>query len=119
MTDATEVRPNPLPDCVSDGAAVLVGCLAGGLIGVTLGLLIAWTISPGWTLMSWIVLCHVTLAMVAMGAWCAPALLSDPESQGTMITPLVSSEDEVRTFDPLSGTDNQAQSLGSSETTTV
>jgi hypothetical protein len=64
---------------IGDGKAVAIGGLAGALGGILLGLLIAWSTSPGWSLTSIIIVFHVTVAMIAMGAWCAPSIVSDPD----------------------------------------
>ena len=61
--------------------AAFVGCLAGAIAGAPLGLLIAWIIMPGWSLMTAIIVAHVSLAMLAMGAWAIPALVAKPEKQ--------------------------------------
>lgn len=119
MADPTEVRPNSLPDRAGDNVAILIGCVSGALSGVSLGLLIAWTISPDWTIMSWIVLFHITLAMIAMGAWCAPSLFSDPENDGPTTKRVVPSQDELNTIAPSFDVDNYAQSLEKSGNTAV
>jgi hypothetical protein len=66
---------------IGDGAALTIGSLAGAAGGILLGVLIASIVDPGWTLTSAIIVFHVTLAMVAMGAWTAPSLFSDPEQE--------------------------------------
>jgi hypothetical protein len=70
---------------IDDGRAAAMGSLAGGFGGILLGLLIAWSTGPGWSLTSVIIVAHVTLAMIAMGAWCGPSIVSDPtQEEGTM-----------------------------------
>jgi len=65
-------------DAMSDGMAALIGALAGAASGLFLGLIVAAATVPLYSLTSAIVISHVTLAMVAMGAWCAPSIVSDP-----------------------------------------
>ena len=66
---------------MSDGAAVVIGCSGGAAGGLLLGLVIAAATVPLFSLTSAIVILHVTLAMIAMGAWCVPSIVSDPANE--------------------------------------
>ncbi len=79
MNPSNATGPGNPPSAMGDGLSMLLGSLAGLVGGVLLGGLIAWTVSPTWSLTSAIIVFHVTLAMVAMGAWTAPSLISDPK----------------------------------------
>jgi hypothetical protein len=64
--DSNKQRPS---HSIGDGQAVEIGSLAGAVGGILLGLLAAWSTGPGWSLTSVIIVAHVTVAMIAMGAW--------------------------------------------------
>ncbi len=59
--------------------AIALGCLAGLLGGVGLGLCFVFLLGCDTLDMQLVIVLHTTLAMIVMGAWTAPALL--PEQQ--------------------------------------
>ncbi len=63
---------------ISDASAALRGSLLGIAAGIPLGILIASLMGSLWTVTGVIVVLHAAIAMVAMGAWLAPSLLSKP-----------------------------------------
>lgn len=57
-----------------DGFAILMGCLAGLLGGMGLGLCFVFLLGCDTLDMQLVIVLHTTLAMIVMGAWTAPAL---------------------------------------------
>lgn len=92
MSRTETTNPNHPQPNLGDGVSVLIGSLAGAAGGVLLGGLIAWTVSPGWSITSAIIIFHVTLAMIAMGAWTAPSLISDPDQEAAQQQPSAPAE---------------------------
>jgi high-affinity Fe2+/Pb2+ permease len=77
MTEKQVSQPTTEHSSLNDGEATIAGCVAGTLGGLVLGVLIAWLTIGEWSVTSAIVVAHVTLAMIAMGAWSAPSLFSE------------------------------------------
>jgi hypothetical protein len=80
VDDSSEVR-SQTPKPASDGHAVFIGCVSGCLSGILLGVVIAGTTGPLLSVTSLIIIFHASLAMLAMGAWAAPAIMSDPDAE--------------------------------------
>lgn len=60
-----------------DVFAILIGCLAGLLGGLGLGLCFVFLLSCDTLEMQLVIVLHTTLAMIVMGAWTAPALMPE------------------------------------------
>lgn len=69
---------HPNSEQASDGWAALVGCAVGAALGAVLGGVAAWATAPGSWFAAALVVFHVTLAMIVMGVWLAPSLMSKP-----------------------------------------
>ena len=63
-------------EAVSDGPAIALGCIVGLIAGAVFGGVMLVLLGDTLSDVSLIVVLHTMLAMMAMGGWTAPSLLS-------------------------------------------